>query len=81
MPRKNYISILDQLLQKLQRKLKKEQLLLEQFKAEYNPLKRLNQEQQVCLIQFKIKNTQCYLEQLNSKNEIQRTKNQRAFSS
>jgi hypothetical protein len=65
MPRKNYISILDQLLQKLQRKLKKEQLLLEQFKAEYNPLKRLNQEQQVCLIQFKIKNTKCYLEQLN----------------
>jgi hypothetical protein len=65
MANQNYPSILQQLLEKLQQKLKKEQLLLEQFKAEYNPLKRLNQEQQVCLIQFKIKNTKCYLEQLN----------------
>jgi hypothetical protein len=65
MPRKNYISILDQLLQKLQRKLKKEQRKLEQFKAEHNPLKLLNQEQQVCLIRFKIKNATTYLEQLN----------------
>ena len=81
MANQNYPSILQQLLEKLQRKLKKEQQKLEQFKAEHNPLKLLNQEQQVCLIRFKIKNTNCYLEQLNSKNEKQRTKNQRASSS
>lgn len=70
MSSKNYSSILEQLLQKLQKKLKKEQLILEQFKADHNPLKRLNQEQQVCLIQFKITNTKSYLEQLNQ-NSIQ----------
>lgn len=75
MSSKNYSSILQQLLEKLQRKLKKEQLILKQIKAEHNPLKRLNQEQQICLIQAKIKNTTTYLEQLhqnNLKNEQQK---------
>lgn len=68
MARQNYVSILQQLLEKLQQKLKKEQLILEQIKADDNSLKRLNQEQQVCLIQSKIKNTTTYLEQLHQNN-------------
>lgn len=73
MARKNYSSILEQLLKKLHLKLKKEQLILEQIKTINNPLQLLNQKQQICLIQSKIKNTKCYLEQLNN-NQKQRSR-------
>jgi len=70
MAKQNYVSILQQLLEKLQQKLEKEQQTLEQFKANHNPLKQLNQEQQICLIQAKIKNTKTYLQQLTQKRQI-----------
>lgn len=60
----HYIIILEQLLQKLQQKLLKEQLVLKQLKGAFELLQ---QEQKIYELKVKISSTQTYLQQLQEK--------------